>query len=180
MKKRSASTSLRRAKDRYGRTLVASDWQTKLAKTLQGPLQCIMFYAKKAESLVGGRLANRGSLDHLRSKWTPNDFGPDDLEEDAPTAERNRGPMFNIAEHVTTLDTKTVTLWMAQNWVADDGGVPQLQRGERDVHSREGRLGGAQGPQVGRLGGGCQFRPGGLKLDGLGALRAGSKLTAVP
>ena len=56
----------------------------------------------------------------------PNGFGPDDLEEDAPMAERNPGPMFNIAENVTTLDTKTVTLWMAQNWVADDGGIPQL------------------------------------------------------
>ena len=44
-------------------TLVASDWQTKLVNTFQGPLQCIMFYAKKAESLLGGGRANRGSLD---------------------------------------------------------------------------------------------------------------------
>ena len=58
-------------------------------------------------------------------------------------AEKPTGPMFDTAENVATLDT----LDGKPLCVADDGGIPQLQRGEGDVHNREGRLCDAQAPQ---------------------------------
>ena len=129
--------SLARSRSRPA-ALVAGGWQTPLAQTLQGPVHCIMVNAKKTEPLFGGERANTGSLDlSLPRRVDPTAFGLGDLEEDASTAEKPTGPLFHVV---------------------GDGGTPQLQLGEGDVHSSEGRLGDAQSPLADRLRGGHQVR----------------------
>ena len=85
-----------------------TDMAAPLAKTVQGPLHSIMLHAKKMDPLLGSERAKNGSTGLLLlSKRTPTALE----EEEASVAEKPTGPVFDIAEHATTLNTNTVRLW---------------------------------------------------------------------